>query len=45
MYEFMVGYVPFGEMAEDPMQVYYSIINELVKFLFLNLINSYKPIF
>ncbi len=28
MYEFMCGYVPFGELAEDPMQVYYSIINE-----------------
>jgi len=28
MYEFIVGYVPFGEMAEDPMQVYYSVINE-----------------
>jgi len=28
MYEFMCGFVPFGENAEDPMDVYYSIINE-----------------
>ncbi len=28
MYEFIYGYVPFGELAEDPMQVYYAIINK-----------------
>ena len=28
MYEFMCGPVPFGEDAEDPMDVYLSIINE-----------------
>jgi cGMP-dependent protein kinase len=28
MYEFMCGAVPFGEAAEDPMDVYVSIINE-----------------
>lgn len=30
MYEFICGFVPFGELAEDPMQVYYAIINEYV---------------
>jgi cGMP-dependent protein kinase len=28
MYEFMCGAVPFGESAEDPMDVYLSIVNE-----------------
>lgn len=28
MYEFMCGVVPFGESAEDPMDVYISIVNE-----------------
>lgn len=28
MYEFVCGGVPFGENAEDPMQVYLAIINE-----------------
>ena len=28
MYEFICGGVPFGENAEDPMQVYLAIINE-----------------
>jgi cGMP-dependent protein kinase len=28
MYEFLCGAVPFGENAEDPMQVYVSVINE-----------------
>ena len=28
MYEFMCGAVPFGETAEEPMDVYLSIINE-----------------
>lgn len=28
MYEFMCGGVPFGENAEDPMDVYLTIINE-----------------
>jgi cGMP-dependent protein kinase len=28
MYEFFCGAVPFGETADDPMQVYVSVINE-----------------
>jgi hypothetical protein len=28
LYEFMCGAVPFGETAEDPMDVYLSIVNE-----------------
>jgi serine/threonine protein kinase len=28
MYEFYCGSVPFGETADDPMQVYISIINQ-----------------
>jgi len=28
MYEFICGGVPFGETAEDPMEVYLAIINE-----------------
>lgn len=28
LYEFVCGSVPFGEMAEEPMEVYMSIINE-----------------
>lgn len=28
MYEFTCGGVPFGENAEDPMDVYLTIINE-----------------
>jgi cGMP-dependent protein kinase 1 len=28
IYEFMCGGVPFGEKAEEPMDVYLSIINE-----------------
>jgi cGMP-dependent protein kinase len=28
MHEFVCGAVPFGESAEDPMEVYISIINE-----------------
>jgi cGMP-dependent protein kinase len=28
LYEFMCGRVPFGETAEDPMDVYLTIINE-----------------
>ena len=28
IYEFICGYVPFGENAEDPMEVYFAIINE-----------------
>jgi hypothetical protein len=30
MYEFMCGGVPFGESAEDPMDVYLAIINEYI---------------
>lgn len=28
MYEFVCGGMPFGDAAEDPMDVYSSIINE-----------------
>jgi serine/threonine protein kinase len=28
MFEFMCGAVPFGELAEDPMDVYLAIIND-----------------
>ncbi len=28
MYEFLSGAVPFGESADDPMQVYVGVINE-----------------
>ncbi len=28
MFEFVCGAVPFGESADDPMQVYVSVINE-----------------
>lgn len=33
MYEFMCGGVPFGEAAEDPMDVYLAVINEYTYFL------------
>ena len=32
MYEFMCGFVPFGENAEEPMEVYLAIINEQLNF-------------
>ena len=32
MYEFMCGGVPFGESAEDPMEVYLAIINIKLQF-------------
>ncbi len=32
LYEFMCGGVPFGENAEDPMDVYLSIINDKMSF-------------
>lgn len=32
MYEFMCGRVPFGESAEDPMEVYLSIVNSKLTF-------------
>jgi len=28
LYEFMCGGVPFAENEEDPMDIYYAIINE-----------------
>jgi serine/threonine protein kinase len=28
MYEFMCGACPFGESADDPMDVYLSVVNE-----------------
>jgi cGMP-dependent protein kinase len=30
MFEFMCGNVPFGENAEDPMDVYLAIMNEYI---------------
>jgi hypothetical protein len=32
MYEFVCGAVPFGEAAEDPMDVYVSIINDQIDY-------------
>jgi len=54
MYEFMCGEVPFGESAEDPMDVYLAIINDKMNFpsnckdkdfkYFLNLMLSKNPL-
>lgn len=32
LYEFMCGYVPFGEEAEDPYQIYEEIIKNEITF-------------
>ena len=32
MYEFMCGAVPFGDKADDPMEIYFAIINNNLKF-------------
>ena len=32
MYEFMCGEVPFGDKAEDPMEIYFAIINNNLEF-------------
>ena len=32
MYEFMCGEVPFGEKDEDPMEIYFEIINKTLSF-------------
>ena len=32
MYEFICGGVPFGETADDPMEIYISIINDKINF-------------
>ena len=32
MYEFMCGEVPFGEKEEDPMEIYFAIINNHLSF-------------
>ena len=32
MYEFMCGEVPFGEKEEDPMEIYFAIINNQLSF-------------
>ena len=32
MYEFMCGMVPFGDKAEDPMEIYFAIINNNLEF-------------
>jgi serine/threonine protein kinase len=33
IYEFMAGFVPFGEDAEDPLQIYQEIIRTPLKFV------------
>ena len=38
MYEFICGKVPFGENEEDPMNVYYEIVNDYLIFPSLFLI-------
>jgi cGMP-dependent protein kinase len=32
MYEFVCGCVPFGDKSEDPMEIYFSIINNILEF-------------
>ena len=32
MYEFICGEVPFGEKDEDPMEIYFAIINKSLTF-------------
>ena len=32
MYEFMAGFVPFGEDAEDPFQIYQEILSSKLEF-------------
>lgn len=32
LYEFMCGYVPFGEEAEDPYEIYEQIVRNTLKF-------------
>jgi len=32
LYEFMCGYVPFAEDADDPYEIYETIIKEEIKF-------------
>jgi cGMP-dependent protein kinase len=32
LFEFMAGFVPFGEDAEDPLQIYQEIIKNTLKF-------------
>jgi len=32
IYEFMAGFVPFGEDAEDPLQIYQEILKNPLKF-------------
>ena len=42
MYEFVCGGVPFGDSADDPMDVYMAIVNQYNKHIykfFINLIH------
>lgn len=32
MYEFMCGFVPFGEDEEDPYKIYYAVVSSKLKF-------------
>lgn len=32
LFEFMAGYVPYGEEAEDPLQIYQEILKNALKF-------------
>jgi cGMP-dependent protein kinase 1 len=32
LFEFMAGYVPYGEEAEDPLQIYQEILKNILKF-------------
>ena len=32
MYEFVCGCVPFGDKSEDPMEIYFAIINNILEF-------------
>ena len=40
MYEFMCGEVPFGEKEEDPMEIYFAIINKHLSFSKLIIIDK-----
>ena len=32
LFEFLCGYVPFGENSDDPLEIYESIINDRIKY-------------
>ena len=46
MYEFMCGGVPFGEKEEDPMDIYFAIINNHLSFphKYINVSKEFKSI-